>query len=162
MVALLTDISITPVESDVSSDDSGLIIDHISGKLSGSIKAGQRFRLTSSNNNTLINVISHGDDIVGNGLYIKPDNSLYQCVMCDYTTKNITQLSRHLEKHQATKTTVTATPKASINIVAVWRMPILPTLFNEDIVCFVHLILWFHLTTYYTTYNSTNNIVIVS
>lgn len=114
-----TDISITPVESDVSSDDSGLIIDHISGKLSGSIKAGQRFRLTSSNNNTLINVISHGDDIVGNGLYIKPDNSLYQCVMCDYTTKNITQLSRHLEKHQATKTTVTATPKASINIVAV-------------------------------------------
>lgn len=94
--------SVTPAESDVSSDDSGLMVEEIGmstlKKKPVTQIVARSGEVTSS---MLINVIGHSNELRGNGLYLKPENSLYQCVMCDYTTKNIAQLSRHLEKHQA-------------------------------------------------------------
>lgn len=72
---------------------------------------------------TTINVIGPGDDLIGNGLYIKPDSSLYQCVMCDYTTKYISQLSQHLDKHQAsTPGAASAASRKQANLIlTVWQ-----------------------------------------
>lgn len=95
-------VDVTPemsqVESDFSSDDSGLMAEEMGGSATKRIK---RSPSAVESSHTTINVMGPGDDIIGNGLYIKPDNSLYKCVMCDYTTKYISQLSCHLEKHQA-------------------------------------------------------------
>ena len=86
------------IESDFSSDDSGLMVEDMGVSAA---KRARRMTSVTTDSSTTINVIGPGDDLIGNGLYIKPDNSLYKCVMCDYTTKYISQLSLHLEKHQA-------------------------------------------------------------
>lgn len=104
--------SVTPTESDVSSDDSGLVAEDMGMRVVK--KPGVQIvsrRTVDSGSSMLINVIGHGEELRGNGLYMKPESSLYQCVMCDYTTKYIAQLSWHLEKHQAGSATTTTSNK---------------------------------------------------